>query len=135
MARKWLPGARIPTIIAENRSAGRGASIYGHPGARGGPNWPEVRPTSFLKHRCFSLISIIYFSNLKLLVIRCWGYSAEPNSGEKMIFLWVLVPSLLPNQGSAEYGGGGGTGGGAPAQSPRKSIGFWRGRCGLPMNS
>ena len=38
MATKWLPRARISTIIAEHRTAGRGASIYGHPGARGGPN-------------------------------------------------------------------------------------------------
>ena len=38
MATKWLPRARISTITAENRSAERGASIYGHPRARGDPN-------------------------------------------------------------------------------------------------
>ena len=76
MATKWLPRARISTRTAENRTAGRGASICGHPGARGGPNWPQNRPKSFLKN-WISVIFPNYLCNPMLFLIGCWGYSTS----------------------------------------------------------
>ena len=84
------------------RTAGRGASIYGHPGSRAGPNWPEICPhkfwTSFVYYDFLHYLSIPNHSDIGTLGIlwghggrtlgALWGHSGGA-SGRASGVLWV----------------------------------------------